>query len=150
MASTRTGRCLCGKIQYELKGESAKPLYNTICHCLNCQRASGTAFLSASICPKPGFKVTAGSEYQKSYIDNATDSGTNLERVFCSNCGTKLFAYTPLFEPIVSVAAGTLDDCESWKPDTEQWCIHRVDFVAKMEVVEKDRTFKRAARGEIE
>lgn len=48
------------------------------------------------------------------------------------------------------MAAGTLDDCESWKPDTEQWCIHRVDFVAKMEVVEKDRTFKRAARGEIE
>jgi hypothetical protein len=65
-------------------------------------------------------------------------------------CGSMLFAYTPLFEPIVSVAAGTLDDFDSWKPDTEQWCIHRADFVAKMEIVSKDRTFKRAARGEIE
>jgi hypothetical protein len=94
--------------------------------------------------------VIAGEEYQKSYFDNATDSGTSLQRVFCSECGSMLFAYTPLFEPIVSVAAGTLDAFESWKPDTEQWCIHRADFVAKMEVVSKELTFKRAARGEIE
>ncbi len=61
-----------------------------------------------------------------------------------------MFAYTPLWDEIVSIAAGTLDDFEKWMPDTEQWCIHRVDFVEKIKAVVKERTFKRAARGEVE
>lgn len=37
---TRTGQCLCGAIKYSLTGASAKPYYNTICHCVNCRRVS--------------------------------------------------------------------------------------------------------------
>lgn len=50
--TSQTGQCLCGKIKYSLSGPSLSPYYNTICHCLNCQRVTGSAFLTASIRPK--------------------------------------------------------------------------------------------------
>lgn len=44
-----------------------------------------------------------------------------MTRNFCGECGSNLFAYTPLYEDIVGVAAGTLDDFErGWKPGVEQ------------------------------
>lgn len=97
-----------------------------------------------------GYSVTKGAEHQKDYWDVNTDSGTNLRRVFCSECGTKLFAFTPLWDEIVSVAAGTLDDFDSWRPDTEQYCIHRAAFVEKAKGVEEERLFERAVKGSIE
>ena len=83
-------------------------------------------------------------------MDNATDSGKELKRVFCSECGSTLFAYTPLWEEIVSVTAGSLDEFDSWKPDTEQYCVHRPDYVEKIQAVPKERTFKLAVQGETE
>lgn len=68
-----------------------------------------------------------------------TDSGKPLSRTFCSEFGSTLFAFTPLREDIVSIAAGTLDDFESWKPDTEQYCMHRAEFVGKMKGVDEAR-----------
>lgn len=97
-----------------------------------------------------GFAVTSGSDYQKDYWDVATDSGTKLKRVFCKECGTKLFAFTPLWDEIVSVAAGTLDDFDAWKPDTEQYCVHRADFVEMAKGVGGERRFKLAVKGETE
>ncbi|EME40126.1 hypothetical protein DOTSEDRAFT_137721 [Dothistroma septosporum NZE10] len=143
----KSGQCLCGAIKYELSGPSATPYYNTICHCLNCRRATGSAFLAASICPRDGFRVTEGAEHQKEYWDVATDSGTKLKRVFCSLCGSKLFAYTPLWDAIVSITAGTLDDFDSWEPDTEQWCMHRASFLSNASTVSPDRTFEKAVKG---
>ena len=149
-SAARTGQCLCGSIKYSLSGPAATPIYNTICHCLNCRRVTGSAFLCASICYKDGFQVTQGENHQKAYEDIATNSGTSLRRISCDVCGSNLFAYTALHDAIVSVAAGTLDDFESWKPDTEQWCVHRVGFVEKVKNVERERTFKYAVRGEVE
>lgn len=83
-----------------------------------------------------GFSITKGEEFMKTYVDKNTDSGKPLKRTFCSECGSKLFAFTPLQEDIVSVVAGTLDDFESWTPDKEQYCIHRLDFVEKVKAVD--------------
>jgi len=89
---------------------------------------------------RQGFSITQGESNMKKYIDTKTDSGKPLTRTFCSDCGSKLLALTPLNDNIVSVAAGSLDDFDSWKPDKEQWCIHRSDFVEKMKGIEgKDR-----------
>lgn len=114
----RQGGCLCGLIRYTL---SSSALYNTLCHCANCRRITGSAALTASICPKAGLAVTQKREgVLKSYTDAATQSGRPLTRTFCGECGSTLFAFTPLREDIVSVAAGSLDGFEDWAPDTEQ------------------------------
>ena len=38
---TRTGRCLCGQISYEISGDL---IATAVCHCEHCQRQSGGAF----------------------------------------------------------------------------------------------------------
>ncbi|WP_429566986.1 GFA family protein [Paraburkholderia sp. JPY419] len=42
MSTPWTGRCLCGAVQYKAHGDSLAQL---ICHCSDCQRASGSAGL---------------------------------------------------------------------------------------------------------
>ncbi|KXS96674.1 hypothetical protein AC578_4396 [Pseudocercospora eumusae] len=145
-SESRTGRCLCGTVKYELSGAALKPYYNTVCHCLNCRRVTGSAFLCASICPRDGFRITAGEEHQNVYVDTNTESGTSLRRVSCDQCASKLFTYTPLWHEIVSVAAGTLDDFDAWTPDTEQWCIDRVPFVKRLPAVSEERSFDEAVK----
>jgi len=106
-----------------------------------------------------GFSITQGEDALKSHADNKTDSGQPLTRKFCGECGSRLFAFTPLNENVVMIAAGTLDDFEDWKPvgrpyrysrctranaresqSKEQYCVHRLGFVDKMKGVKgRDR-----------
>lgn len=48
-----------------------------------------------------------------------------------------MFNYTALADRIVSISAGSLDDFEEWRPTLEQYCIHRADFVERIQGVEK-------------
>lgn len=73
------------------------------------------------------------------YVDNLTDSGQPLRRQFCKNCGSSMFNLTPL-HAIVAVSAGSHDDFEDWRPTLEQYCIHRANFVEKVESVDKRYT----------
>lgn len=66
-----------------------------------------------------------------------TDSGSPLTRTFCSNCGSNLFNFTPLREDIVSISAGTFDDFEDWRPDLEQYCIHRAEYLGEVKGIER-------------
>ncbi|KAK0271225.1 hypothetical protein LTR35_013540 [Friedmanniomyces endolithicus] len=147
---SRTGACLCGKIKYQLQGKAAKPLHNTVCHCLSCQRITGSALLAASIASKEGFSITQGEDALKSHADTKSDSGQPLTRKFCSECGSRLFAFTPLNENIVMIAAGTLDDFEDWRPSKEQYCVHRLGFVDKMKGVESQDRHVTNMRSEAE
>ncbi|KAK0795660.1 hypothetical protein LTR75_010487 [Friedmanniomyces endolithicus] len=97
-----------------------------------------------------GFSITQGEDTLKSHADTKTDSGQPLTRKLCSECGSRLFAFTPLNESIVMIAAGTLDDFEDWKPSKEQYCIHRLGFVDKMLGVEGQNRHVTNMRSEAE
>lgn len=49
--ATMTGGCLCGRVRYTLTGD---PIRSYVCHCRDCQRASGAAFA-----PGLGFPVAS-------------------------------------------------------------------------------------------
>jgi hypothetical protein len=42
MSVAREGGCSCGEVRYRLTSE---PLFIHCCHCLNCQRQTGSAFV---------------------------------------------------------------------------------------------------------
>lgn len=50
MSSSLAGGCLCGKIRYAVSAD--KSIYNVICHCINCKKATGTHMANTSIFPK--------------------------------------------------------------------------------------------------
>jgi hypothetical protein len=92
------GRCLCGAIQYEVRG----PLRAiTACHCSQCRRTSGhhAAMTSA---PTAAIALTT-SESLRWYRSSET-----AERGFCGICGSNLFWRT-IGGDTTSITAGTLD-----------------------------------------
>ena len=106
MVAPFQGGCACGAVRYEV---SAEPLMVMDCHCRECQRTTGSAHATSVIVPKDSFKLVRGSPKKYSYKG---DSGNQVHRYFCENCGSPLFN-EPEIAPFNAVKAGSLDD-PSW------------------------------------
>lgn len=107
MPQTATGGCLCGKVRYEI----SQPVEKVIaCHCLHCQKASGSGASHNTPVPLGAFRVTAGTP--KCYEDMA-DSGNILRRYFCGDCGSPLYSQRTKTPEMVVVKVGTLDDSDA-------------------------------------
>ena len=103
------GRCLCGAVQYKSTGPI---LFSVICHCRDCQRASGSGGVPVLGVPKASF--TSAGPLKQSRIRGG--SGRLAIRNFCSECGCLLFG-TPESEPeLVTIYVGSLDDPEVFHP----------------------------------
>ena len=97
----RTGRCLCGYVEYELEGELT-PLVN--CHCQFCRRAHGAAFATVSWVRRSAFRLTAGEAAVRKY------SVGDGFRAFCERCGTRIFNGLTRGGDFVSLVVATLDE----------------------------------------
>ena len=53
----RTGKCLCGAVRFEVKGD---PEMLHACHCRNCQLMTGSAFAICLYFPKQDITITSG------------------------------------------------------------------------------------------
>ena len=102
-----TGGCLCGAVRYESEGE---PVFALQCHCRDCQRSSGTAYIAAIRVPSAGFRISKGTP--KRYVATA-DSGNEISRVICGDCGSPLYVQVSTRPDLVGLRVGTLDD-PSW------------------------------------
>src|ERR1019366_6824023 len=79
-----TGGCACGKLRYEC---DEKPIVQLICHCRDCQRASGSAF--AAVLFVPSDRLTFKRAEPK-YHSVKAESGRTMQRGFCGECGSPL------------------------------------------------------------
>jgi hypothetical protein len=104
------GGCACRAIRYEC---SAQPLLSFNCHCLDCQRASGSAFASLLIVPAADFELQKG---EPTYHSVTADSGYTFRRGFCAECGSPVLAREPHRPRIVLIQAGSLDDPSRHQP----------------------------------
>jgi hypothetical protein len=106
------GGCACGALRYKL---TADPLIVHACHCRDCQRLTGSAFVT-NIWSERKF-VEAGSAMPKSFKLTA-GSGKHHEVFFCDRCGTSLWSkYYASPGDTLLVRVGTLDHPEAIQPD---------------------------------
>lgn len=113
MAAKRSGGCLCGAVRYESQGE---PVFSLQCHCRDCQRQSGTAYVAAMRVPSAGFRITGGTP--KRYATKA-DSGNEVVRVFCGDCGSAIYVQVSTRPDLVGLRVGTLDDPSEFRPEAD-------------------------------
>lgn len=113
MAELRTGGCLCGAVRYELAGA---PQFSLQCHCRDCQRSSGTAYIAAMRVPAAGFRITQGSP--KRYLSRS-DAGNAIARVFCGDCGSPIYVQVSSRPDIVGLRVGTLDDPSPFRAEAD-------------------------------
>jgi hypothetical protein len=101
---TLTGGCACGSVRYQIKDE---PMFTHACHCLDCQRTTGSAFVIHTVVARDDFAVEGDTRT----ATLPTGSGAGCDLTFCSECGTYItvrYRYHPV--PVIAVRSGTLDD----------------------------------------
>lgn len=100
--TTRTASCCCGQLRIELDGE---PLGAGVCHCLACQRRTGSVFAALAGFDAPYRVIGAATEYVR-----AGDKGARFRFRFCPVCGSTVFHTEEGVEGRVSVAVGAFAD----------------------------------------
>ncbi len=98
----RTASCTCGQLRIEVEGE---PRGVGLCHCLSCQRRTGSVFAALASFSAP-FKVFGtATEYVRT-----GDQGASFIFRFCPVCGTSVFHSEVGYEDSVGVAVGAFAD----------------------------------------
>ena len=122
MAGSIRGRCLCGHIQYEHSGAVGPANY---CHCEDCRRCTGSAFSLGVRFDRTEFRIVSGSPRG---FKKRGESGTELTRHFCPECGSPLFTSSPKHADYVYVKAGSLDDPLIVHPAHQNWVVSEVPW----------------------
>jgi hypothetical protein len=84
-----------------------------VCHCKDCQKASGGPPNYVAILPKAALEVTNGEA--QVYFSKG-DSGQDVGRAFCPECGTPLWNVAAVVPEWTAVKLGALDDSSDLKP----------------------------------
>lgn len=109
----RTGSCLCGQVRYRV---TAEPVVARICWCRDCQHLAANGTVNA-IFPSDALAVQG----TLSAYTSTADSGNQVRRRFCPQCGCHLFADSTGRPQLTVVRVGTLHDPSSITPSTNIW-----------------------------
>jgi hypothetical protein len=122
MSVSIEGGCSCGAVRYRLASE---PLFTHCCHCLNCQRQTGSAFVVNLLIEADRVELLAGEPVP---VDVPRDDGS-VQTIFrCPDCQVALYSrYT---HPRVRfVRGGTLDEPARFPPDVHIFTRSKVDWI---------------------
>ena len=128
MGVDREGGCSCGEVRYRLTSE---PLFVHCCHCLNCQRQTGSAFVINALIEAERVELLTR---EPEPVDVPRDDGS-AQRIFrCPTCRIALYSLygSPL---VLFVRGGTLDDPSSVGPDVHIYTRSKVPWVTLPESV---------------
>lgn len=101
--TSRVASCSCGQLRLTCEGE---PVRVSICHCLECQKRTGSAFAAQARFPRESVTIE-GSATQ--WIRRG-DSGEPCTFHFCPLCGSTVYWEPSTMPDFVSVAVGAFAD----------------------------------------
>ncbi len=122
MSVQREGGCACGEVRYRLTSD---PLFIHCCHCLNCQRQTGSAFVINLLIEADRVELLAGAPQP---VDVPRDDGSE-QRIFrCPTCQVAVFSEYGRPE-VRFVRGGTLDQPSGVVPDVHIFTKSKVSWV---------------------
>jgi hypothetical protein len=128
-ARSWSGGCQCGAVRYH----ATQRLDNAhICHCRMCQKATGNFFAPLLGIPLESFAWTRGAP-------SLFMSSEDVQRGFCSKCGTPLF-YRNANNPRIAVTIGSLDHPELVTPIIQVGNEARLPYFAALGALPGDTT----------
>jgi len=119
----RTASCSCGQLSITVEGEPREVL---VCHCLECQKQSGSVFLSWGYWPTSAVAAKTG---EASRYRRIADSGRTVDNYFCPVCGSTVYGDSDDIPGIVSIAVGNFADPSFPPPTAAVWARHRHPWV---------------------
>ena len=128
-AAALPGGCLCGGVRYVLH---ERPFGVADCHCIDCRRSSGAAFVTWGIVQRGNFKLVSGTLRHVAHAGRV--------RGFASCCGTQILFEDAPDWPRVDVAIATLDDPTPFPPGRAIWTEDKLPWVILDPAVPASRT----------
>jgi len=120
--STLEGGCSCGAVRYRL---ASAPLFVHCCHCLNCQKHTGSAFVINLLIEASRLELQGGAPEPVTMPPN----GGTPNRIFrCPKC--RVAVWSVYSKPgILFVRGGTLDDPAAAAPDVHIYTRSKLPWV---------------------
>ena len=122
------GRCHCGAITYEAHVE---PGTMNVCHCLDCQMLTGSAFRANISAPADRFRLLTGKP--REYVKVA-DSGARRVHAFCETCGSPVYSCAVDNPQSYSLRVGALAQKDALgAPARQIWTKRRLPWLSRIE-----------------
>ena len=116
-----SGSCFCGAVPYRLE---TPPMFVHCCHCRDCRRQSGSAFVINALIETDRIALLAGAPEP---IAVRTDSGQPHDIYRCPICGTAMWSDYGRRPSLRFVRVGTLD--EPLSPNVHIYTRSKLDWV---------------------
>jgi hypothetical protein len=110
----REAACSCGQLRVLVEGE---PLRVSVCHCLACQRRTGSAFGYQARFPRDSARIRGRAQ---EYV-RRSDEGEDRTFGFCPECGATVY-YTLASQPdLIAIPVGAFADPSFPAPAFSMW-----------------------------
>ncbi len=124
MPENLPGGCACGRVRYHLR---SPPLFVHCCHCKDCQRQTGSAFVLNALIETDRVEILQG---QTTLFEMPTDSGRPHEVARCPSCGTAVWSYYGGLKKLTFLRVATLDDPTTTPPDVHIYTRSKLPWIA--------------------
>jgi len=101
--TVRHAACQCGQLSLVCRGA---PIRISVCHCLDCQRRSGSVFAAQARFPAEAVTVTGEAQL----FSRTGDSGSTADQYFCATCGSTLYYRLRRQADVIAVPIGAFAD----------------------------------------
>ncbi len=99
----RTASCSCGNLTLQVDGD---PVRVSICHCLACQRRTGSPFAEQARFLRKQVTITGTS----TQFVRIGDEGTKITFHFCPACGSTVYYEPAGMEEFIAIPVGAFAD----------------------------------------
>lgn len=117
------GGCFCGRIRYRLK---RRPMFVHCCHCRDCQRQVGSAFVINGIVEAENVELPQGEPV---IVTLSTDSGRPHDVHRCAGCQSALWSEYGHRKWLRFVRLATFDKPSGFPPDAHIYTRSKLDWV---------------------
>jgi hypothetical protein len=124
MTDRLEGGCACGAVRYRL---TAAPMFVHCCHCRDCQRQTGSAFVLNALIETDRIAMLAGAPVP---VRVPTDSGAPHDIYRCPACQTALWSDYGGRPALRFVRVGTLDEPAAVTPDVHIYTRSKLPWIA--------------------
>ena len=116
----RTATCSCGQLAVTMNGE---PELIAVCHCLECQKSTGSVFTHSAYWPEGACQGIAGKAVR---YRRMSDAGRWVDSHFCPTCGSSVYWHLELLPGLIGVSIGNFADPTFPAPTVAVWdrCRH--------------------------
>ena len=127
------GACACGAIRIEAEADPEK---TQVCHCTDCQTATGTALRVSLPVAGGTLKVTG---QPTTYIKTTAESGRPRVQAFCGTCGTPLYSTSvgDGVQPSYTLRVGILRQRDQLTPRRQIWWRSAQPWVTQLAALPK-------------